>query len=254
MNIVVIGGTGLVGRNIVHKLRDEGHDVIPASRSTGVDIITGEGLVGALAGRNVVVDASNAEAPFGEDSYAFFTTGTRNLLAAAVRAGVNHYVSISVVGTERLVDSSYFRGKAEAEAMIRTSGVPYTILHATQFHEFLVMIVEAAVANQILRLSPAWIQPVASSDIANAMAIIATEEPYNGTIELAGPERERMSDLVRRFVGDMEAPFEVVADPTAPYFGAMLSDDSLVPCGDARRCTIGFDAWLKRSEYARANW
>ena len=254
MNIVVIGGNGLVGRNVVRKLRDQGHDVISASRATGVDIITGEGLDGALAARDVVVDASNAEAPFGEDSYAFFATGTRNLLAAALRAGLGHYVSISVVGTERLVDSSYFRGKAEAEAMIRTSGIPYTILHATQFHEFLVMIVEAAVANQVLRLSPAWIQPVASSDVAEAMAFIATDQPYNGTVELAGPERERMCDLVRRFVGDMEAPFEVVADPTAPYFGATLSDDSLVPRGDAQCCTIGFDAWLKRSEYARANW
>ncbi|UPG95162.1 SDR family oxidoreductase [Luteibacter aegosomatissinici] len=254
MNIVVIGGHGLVGRQVAALLRNDGHNVTAASRVTGVDIVTGAGLDDVLAGAHVVVDASNAEPPYGEPSYAFFTTGARHLLDAEQRAGVKHHVSISVVGTDRLESSPYFRGKAHAEAMIRASGVPYTILHATHFYEFLLAIVEAAIADQVLRLSPALIQPVASSDVAEAMAAIAVGEPFNATLELAGPERERMSDLVRRFVGDMESPFDVVTDPGAPYFGALLDDGSLVPRAEARCCTMPFNTWLRRSEYARANW
>ncbi|MGF6495937.1 uncharacterized protein YbjT (DUF2867 family) [Luteibacter sp. 621] len=254
MKIVVIGGNGLVGRQVVALLRGDSHDVTSASRSTGVDIISGAGLDAALAGAEVVVDASNAAPPYGEASYAFFATGARNLLHAGRRAGVGHHVSISVVGTDRLDDSPYFRGKAHAEAMIRGSGVPYTILHATQFYEFLLAIVEAAVTEQVLRLSPAFIQPVASSDVAEAMAAIAVDSPINASLELAGPERERMSDLVRRFVGDMESPFDVISDPAALYFGARVDEASLVPRRDARCCTMPFNTWLRRSEYARANW
>jgi uncharacterized protein YbjT (DUF2867 family) len=254
MNIVVVGGNGLVGRNIVRKLREDGHDVRVASRRTGVDIISGAGLEAALAGADVVVDATNAVAPYGESSYEFFTIGTANLLAAEKRAGVGHHVSISVVGTERLADSPYFRGKAQAEAMIRDSGIPFTILHATQFYEFLLAIVEAAVANQALRLSPAYIQPVASTDVADAMALLAEGPPLNATIEMAGPERERMSEIVKRFLEDVEAPFEVVTDAAALYFGATLDEGSLVPCEEARLCPVGFTTWLHGSEYARASW
>lgn len=255
MKIVVIGGNGLVGRQIVALLNERGHEAVAASRATGVDIVSGTGLDAALAGADVVVDASNSAAPYGEPSYDFFSQGARHLLAAEARAGVRHHVAISVVGTDRLRNSPYFRGKGAAEDMIRASGIPYTILHATQFYEFLLAIVEAGgIADQALRLSPAYIQPVASRDVAEAMALIAVGPPLNATVEMAGPERERMCDIVSRFLGDMESPVEVVPDSRAPYFGAVLEETSLVPCAEARRCPVGFATWIRESEYARANW
>lgn len=255
MKIVVIGGTGLVGRQVVGLLRAAGHEAVAASRATGVNIVTGVGLDGVLEGADVVVDASNAAAPYGEPSFEFFNLGARHLLGAEARAGVRHHVSISVVGTDRLRGSPYFRGKAAAEDTIRASGIPYTILHATQFYEFLLEIVEAGgVEAQSLRLSPAFIQPVASRDVAEALVAIALSGPLNGTFELAGPDRERMSEIVRRFLEDVESPYEVVVDPHAPYFGAVLEETSLVPCAQARTCAVGFTTWLKESEYARASW
>lgn len=255
MNIVVIGGNGLVGRQVVQRLRAAGHEAVAASRATGVDIMTGAGMSAVLAGADVVVDATNSEPPYGEPSYDFFSTGARHLLEAEAIAGVRHHVSISVVGTDRLRASPYFRGKAAAEDMIRASGTPYTILHATQFYEFLLAIVEAGgVAEQALRLSPAYIQPVASSDVAEALALIATGAPLNATIEMAGPQRERLSDIVQRFLEGVEAPYEIIADPDAVYFGAVLEETSLVPCASARTCPVDFATWLEKSEYARASW
>jgi uncharacterized protein YbjT (DUF2867 family) len=254
MNIVVIGGRGLVGRNIVERLRAQGHRVTAASRATGVDVITGQGLAACLAGAEVVVDVTNAPTYDDEAAFDFFRTAIANLLEAELAAGVKHHVTLSIVGTERLEDSHYLRGKALQDRLIRASGIPFTIVHATQFYEFLVAIIIDAVRDQVVRLSPAYIQPVASDDVAALMAGLAVGEPLNGAIEIAGPERERMSELIQRFVIDMEAPCDVRADASAPYFGATLDEYSLVPREGALRGGTGFQAWLERSEFARVGW
>lgn len=254
MKIVVIGGRGLVGRNIVRRLREQGHEVSAASRSTGVDIVTGVGLAAALAGADVVVDASNSPELEGLAPFEFFGHAIDNLLQAEADAGVTHHVAVSVVGTERMADSPYFRGKALQAARIRASGIPFTIVHATQFYEFLLQIVELSVYEQTLCLSPAYIQPVASADVAVAMAELAVRPPQNAVLEMAGPDRERLSELIQRFLLEIEAPYDVITDPLAPYFGATLADDSLLPGRAAHLCTTGFGAWLKQSEYWGANW
>lgn len=254
MKIVVVGGHGLVGGNIVRRLQADGHDVVAASRRTGVDIITGVGLAHALVGADVLVDASNSPELEGSAPLTFFSTAIDHLLEAEIQAGVKHHVMVSVVGTDRLDDSPYFRGKAGQEAKIRASGLPFTIVHATQFYEFLLQIVELSVYEQTLRLSPAYIQPVASADVAVAMAELAVRPPQNAVIEMAGPDRERLSELIQRFLTEIEAPYDVVTDALAPYFGATLAEDSLLPKGDAHICTMGFGAWLNQSEYWGANW
>ncbi|NID16701.1 SDR family oxidoreductase [Luteibacter yeojuensis] len=254
MNIVVVGGRGLVGRNIVERLRAEGHEVSAVSRATGVDVITGQGLAECMAGAEVVVDVTNSPTFDDEAAYDFFRTAIDNLLTAEIAAGVRHHLTLSIVGTERLEDSHYLRGKALQDRLIRASGIPFTIVHATQFYEFLVAIIVDAVRDQTVRLSPAYIQPVASDDVAALMASLAVGEPLNGSIEIAGPERERMSELIQRFVIDMEAPCEVRADKAAPYFGAILDERSLVPGAGARQAQTGFQQWLERSEFARARW
>jgi uncharacterized protein YbjT (DUF2867 family) len=254
MKIVVVGGNGLVGRNIVRRLRAGGHEVVAASRASGVDIVTGIGLDDALRHADVVVDASNSPELEGPAPFEFFKTGITHLLEAEAKAGVKHHVTVSVVGTDRLVDSPYFRGKACQEAMIRTSGIPFTIVHSTQFFEFLLQIVEVSVYEQTLRLSPAHVQPIASADVAVAMAELAVRAPRNAVMEMAGPERERLSELIQSFLTEIEAPYEVVTDALAPYFGATLDDDSLLPRGDAHICGMGFNAWLNQSEYWGANW
>ena len=254
MKIVVVGGTGLLGRTVVRRLCAGGHDVLPASRASGVDIITGAGLAESMVGADVVIDASNSPVLEGLASFDFFRIAIENLLEAEAKAGVKHHVAISVVGTDRLGDSPYFRGKAWQESAIRASGIPFTIVHATQFFEFLLQIVEVSVYDQALRLSPAYIQPVASADVAVAMAELAVRPPRNAVIEMAGPERERLSELIQRFLTEIEAPYDVVTDVLAPYFGAMLDDDSLLPGRGARVCTMGFGAWLNHSEYWGAGW
>ena len=254
MRIVVVGGNGLLGRHIVRRLKAEGHDVSAVSRSTGVNIVTGLGLAQALAHAQVVIDASNSPELDGTAAFDFFRLAIGNLLKAEAEAGVKHHVAISVVGTDRLADSPYFRGKALQESMIRASGMPFTIVHATQFFEFLLQIVELSVYDQTLRLSPAYIQPVASADVAVAMADLATLAPCNDIIQIAGAERERLSEIIQRFLTEIEAPYDVVTDALAPYFGATLDDDSLLPREDARICTMGFGAWLNRSEYWGAGW
>lgn len=254
MNIVVVGGNGLVGRNVVRRLRAKGHAVTAASRATGVDIVTGAGLAHALDGAEVVVDVSNSPVLVGEAPCEFFKAAIANVLAAEAAAGVRHHLALSVVGTERLDDSPYFRGKKFQESRIRDSGIPFTIVHATQFFEFLLDIVEVSVYDQALRLAPAYIQPVASADVAACLAELAQRPALNATIEMAGPERERMSEIIQRFLTQIEAPYEVITDALAPYFGARLQADSLLPGAKARTCVTDFGAWLGQSEYWGADW
>jgi uncharacterized protein YbjT (DUF2867 family) len=244
MKIVVIGGSGLIGRKLVIKLRQRGHEVVAASPATGVDTITGEGLAAVLSSAQVVVDVANS--PSFEDAAVldFFETSGRHLLAAEAVAGVWHHVALSVVGTERLLESGYFRAKMAQEKLIKASGVPYTIVRSTQFFEFLDGIVQSGVDGKTVRLSPALVQPIASGDVATAMADFTVGAPVNGMVEVAGPERMPLADLVRQFLSIKQDARTVIADSHARYFGTELNDRSLVP-GDAPR--IGrtrFEDWI----------
>jgi uncharacterized protein YbjT (DUF2867 family) len=254
MNIVVIGGHGLVGRNVVERLRAQGHEVFAASRCNGVDLISRQGLAASLAGAEVVVDASNAPSFEGPEAFEFFRTAIANLLEAERRAGVGHHVSLSVVGTGRPGASLYLRGKALQEQLIAASGIPFSIVCATQFHEFLLDIISWTVEGQMIRLPPAYIEPVASDDVAAVIARVATRPALQGTIEVAGPERVRMSALVQRFLVDMEAPYEVQVDVEAPYFGIPVDESALLPCAGAERGRLCFQSWFEQSPYARAGW
>ncbi|GJD49435.1 hypothetical protein OPKNFCMD_2165 [Methylobacterium crusticola] len=244
MKIVVIGGSGLIGTNVVARLRRAGHEVLAASPSTGVNTVTREGLVGALAGARVVVDVANA--PSFEDAavLAFFETSGRNLLAAEAAAGVSHHVALSVVGTGRLPDSGYLRAKSAQETLIAASGIPYTILRATQFFEFVDGIVRASAESGPLRLSPALLQPVASDDVAAVLADLAVGAPLNGSVEVAGPERIPLDVLARRYLAARGQPREVIADVRARYFGTELDDRSLTPGDRPRLGAVRFDEWL----------
>ncbi len=244
MKIVVVGGTGLVGSKVVRILRERGHDVVAAAPNTGVDTITREGLAQALDGAAVVVDVANA--PLWEDAAVldFFVTSGRNLLAAGRAAGVRHHVALSIVGSERLPDNGYFRAKVAQEDLIKASSIPYTIVRATQFFEFVPGIAEAAASDGELRLPPALIQPVASDDVAAAVAEAALAAPADGTIEIGGPEALPMDDLVRRLLRARRDPRAVVPDVHARYFGAVLDDRSLTTGPGARLGTRRFDDWL----------
>lgn len=254
MKVVVVGGNGLVGTNVVRRLRAGGHDVTAASRTTGVDIITGEGIAEAMAHTDVVVDVSNPPDLEGDAALRFFETAGINLLQAEAEAGVKHHLSLSVVGTDCLVDSPYFAGKAMQEALIRRSGIPFTILHSTQFFEFLLQVVELSVYKQTLSLSPAYVQPVASADVAIAVADLAVRPALNRVFEVAGPERERLSEIIQRFLTEVDAPYDVVTDALAPYFGATLEEHSLLPQPGAHVFSTGFSAWLNQSEYRGVGW
>lgn len=245
MNIIVIGGTGLIGSKLVAILQQRGHEALAASPNTGVDTISGAGLADALAGADIVVDVANSPSFADQAVMDFFTTSGRNLLAAAKAAGVRHHVALSVVGTERLAESGYFRGKIAQEALIRESGLPYTIVHSTQFFEFLGGIVASAVDGDSIRLSPAFIQAISSDDVALAMADYTLGQPQNGVVEIAGPERVRLSDLVQHYLQSKDDPRQVVADVHARYFGAELKDDTLVPGPQARLGVVKVDDWLK---------
>ncbi|GJH04241.1 NmrA family NAD(P)-binding protein [Paraburkholderia terrae] len=251
MKIVVIGGTGLIGSKVVKHLRGRGHEVIAASPASGVNTITGEGLSEALAGANVVVDLANS--PSFEDAAVleFFTTAGKNLFAAEKAAGVQHHVALSVVGTDRLAQSGYFRGKIAQEKLIRESGVPYTIIHSTQFFEFLGGIAQSGGEGETIRLSPAYFQPIASDDVGAAVADYAVEAPRNGIVEIAGPDRVRLADMVQRFLDATHDSRKVVADTGARYFGAELDDDTLVPGANPRLGALNFDAWFSQSQAAR---
>lgn len=247
MKIIIIGGTGLIGSKLVSKLRERGHDAVPASPDTGVNTISGEGLSDALAGADVVIDVSNS--PSFEDSAVlkFFETSTRNLLAAEAAAGVRHHVALSVVGNERMRDSGYQRAKGAQEKLIRESAIPYSIVHATQFFEFLKSITDAATINNAVRLPPVLFQPMAADDVAEAVARISVGQPVNGVVEVGGPEPFRMDELVRAALTAKGDPREVITDPTARYFGALLSERTLLPGDDAQLGDTTFDEWRRQA-------
>ena len=247
MKILVIGGTGLIGRKLVKLLNDRGHEAIPASPATNVNTISGDGLDDALVGVHTVVDVANS--PSFEDNavLAFFQTSSRNVLAAEARAGVRHHVALSVVGTQRLAESGYFRAKIAQEALIEQGGIPYTIVHCTQFFEFLGSIVQAGVQGDDVRLPTAFVQPIASDDVALAMADAALGAPVNGIVEVAGPERVRLAELAQRYLRETGDARTVHADAGARYFGALLDDDTLVPGSVARLGKIDFATWFSRS-------
>ena len=251
MKIVVIGGSGLIGTKLVKKLRERGDEALPASPSSGVNTITGEGLAKALAGAQVVVDVSNS--PSWEDKAVldFFQTSTRNLLAAEAAAGVGHHVALSVVGTERLLQSGFFRAKIEQERLIKASNIPYTIVRSTQFFEFVDGIAQSATDGQTVRLSTAHIQPIVSDDVAAALAEVTLGTPVNGTIEIAGPERLGLDELVRRFLRAKQDARQVVTDVHARYFGIDVNDQSLTPGDNPRIGPTRFDDWLSRSAAER---
>ncbi|MGH8788343.1 MAG: SDR family oxidoreductase [Cupriavidus necator] len=248
MKIVVIGGTGLIGTKVVARLAAQGHEVVAAAPQTGVNALTGEGLAGALAGAQVVVDVANS--PSFEDNAVlnFFETSGRNLAAAEKAAGVTHHVALSVVGTDKLSQSGYFRAKIAQEALIRNAGIPYTIVRSTQFMEFLGGITQSAAEGDTVRLSPAMIQPIASDDVAHAVADSAVAAPVNGIVEIAGPEKFQMSALVQRYLKAIGDSRTVAADPSSRYFGAELQENTLVPEGKARLGRIGFEEWMSQSQ------
>jgi uncharacterized protein YbjT (DUF2867 family) len=246
MKIVVIGGSGLIGSKLVTKLSEHGHSPVAASPNSGVNTLTGEGLAEVLVGASVVVDVSNS--PSFEDAAVlkFFETSTRNLLAAEAEAGVGHHVALSVVGTERLSESGYFRAKIAQEKLIKESIIPYSIVQATQFFEFVKSIADAATEGNTVRLAPVFIQPMAADDVASAVAAVAAGSPRNDTIEVAGPEQFRLDEFIRQGLIARKDPREVVADPAARYFGAALGERTLVPGDNAQLGATHFEDWLSR--------
>ena len=246
MKIVVLGGGGLIGTGLVKRLRERGHEVVAASRSSGIDAVTGAGLAAALAGANVVVDVANS--PSFEDAAVleFFEASSRNLLAAGAASGVRHHVALSVVGADRLPDSGYMRAKVAQEGLIRPAGIPYTIVRATQFFEFVGAIAGSGAEGNTIRLPPAMMQPVAAENVSAALADIAVSEPVNGTVELAGPEPIRMDELVRRFLAATRDARQVTTDAQARYYGAVLDDRSLTPGDNPRLGPTRFEDWLSR--------
>ena len=247
MKIVVIGGTGLIGSKLVEKLRNAGHDPLAASPDTGVNSITGEGLADALEGAHVVVDVANAPAWDDAAVMDFFLTSARNVLAAEVVAGVRHHVVLSVVGTDRLPDSGYFRAKLAQEETVKAGAVPYTILRATQFFEFIGRIADSNIDGETVHLAPVFVQPESADDVAAALADVAVSAPVNGIVELAGPEQFRLDELARRLFIAKQDPRRVTADVEARYFGAELHDHSLTPGSEARIAPTRFEDWLSES-------
>jgi len=247
MKIVVIGGSGLIGSRLVNKLREQKHEVIAASPKTGVNTITGEGLAEALKGASVVVDVSNA--PSWEDAAVleFFETSTRNLLAAEAAAGVKHHVALSVVGTERLLESGYFRAKIAQEKLIKASSIPWSIVRATQFYEFFTGIADFSTKDNEVHLPTALIQPMAADDVASAVARVATGSPVNGIVEVGGPEQFHLDELIRRGLAARKDPRKVVADPQATYYGIKVTERALVPEKNATLGKTRFDEWLGKT-------
>jgi uncharacterized protein YbjT (DUF2867 family) len=244
MKIVVIGGTGLIGSKLVNKLREHGHEAVAASPNSGVNTLTGEGLAEALKGAAVVVDVSNS--PSWEDAAVlnFFETSTRNLLKYEAAAGVGHHVALSVVGTQRLAESGYFRAKIAQEKLIRESSIPYTIVQATQFFEFLKGLADISVVDGKVHLPHVLFQPMAADDVASAVGRVAVGQPVNGVVEIGGPEQFRVDELVQRRLASLKDPREVIADPNALYSGAKLSEKTLVPGDNARLGETRFETWL----------
>ena len=247
MKIVVIGGTGLIGSRLVKKLGEEGHEAIAAAPSSGVNSITGEGLAGALKGASAVVDVTNA--PSWEDAAVrkFFDTSTRNLLAAAAAAGVRHYVALSVVGTERMLESGYFRAKHAQEQLIKAASIPYTIVRATQFFEFVKQIADYSAQGTQVRLPSALFQPMAADDVASELARVAASSPVRGTVEIGGPEQVGLDAFIRRALAALQDPREVISDPHGRYYGIQVSERTLVPDKGARLGETRFEDWLIRA-------
>jgi uncharacterized protein YbjT (DUF2867 family) len=246
MKIVVIGGSGLIGSKVVNKLGEHGHDAIAASLDSGVNTLTGEGLDEALEGASVVVDVSNAPSWEDDAVMEFFKTSTGNLLAAEAAAGVAHHVALSVVGTERLTESGYFRAKLAQEELIAGSSMPYSIVRATQFYEFMERIAADATDGNAVRLPPAPIQPMAADDVASAVGGIAVGAPLNGMVEVAGPEQFRLDELIREVLATRDDPREVVTDPRARYFGINPTERALLPGADARLAETRFSDWFEQ--------
>lgn len=244
MRIVVIGGSGRVGAKLVQTLRHRRHDVLAASPGSGVDTITGEGVAEALAGAQVVVDVTNSRSLDDDAALQFFATSSRNLLAAEQAAHVKHHVVLSIVGTDRLLESGYFRAKMLQEELVTTSPIPHTILRSTQFYEFMPLIPQADPDGRTVRASPAFVQPLSSSEVAAALADLATAAPRNRMIEFAGPEQFRLDEIVERVMKATDDSRAVVTDPLAPYFGARLSEDALIPDEGAIVGVGRFDDWL----------
>lgn len=250
MKIVVVGGTGLIGSKLVAKLRATGHEALAASPDTGVNTITGQGLAAALQGAKVVVDVSNA--PSWEDAavLAFFETSTRNLLAQEKLAGVGHHVALSVVGSDRMTESGYFRAKIAQEALIKESRIPYSIVHATQFYEFVPRIADMSTDGKTVRLSPVLIQPMAADDVASIVAQITVGPPVNGVVEVGGPDTFGLDALVRQSLAATHDPRTVVADAKARYYGIQVQERTLLPAASARRGAIQFHDWLASRQNA----
>jgi uncharacterized protein YbjT (DUF2867 family) len=247
MKIVVIGGTGLIGSKTVAILRQGGNEVVAASPKNGINTITGEGLKEAMAGAQVVIDLTNSPSFEDRAVLEFFETSGRNLLTAEAAAGVQHHVGLSIVGTDRTPDNGYFRAKVAQEKLIVASGIPYTIIRATQFLEFLSGIAASSADGNRIRLSPGMFQPIAADDVAPIVAEVALAAPRNGFVEIAGPERAPFNEIVARYLKAVGDPREVVSDPEARYFGGRVEEHSLVPLGEARLGRIGLDEWLRRS-------
>jgi len=247
MKIVVIGGTGLIGSKLVKKLREHGHEAVAAAPSSGVNSLTGEGLADALKGASVVVDVTNS--PSWEDAAVlkFFETSTRNLLDYGASAGVGHHIALSVVGTERLLESGFFRAKLAQESLIKASSIPYTIIRATQFFEFVKPIADLSTEGNKVRLPPVLFQPMAADDVASAIGRVAMSSPVNATVEIGGPEQFRLDEAVRRDLAARKDPRQVISDPSARYYGIKVSERSLVPNDDARLGETRFEDWLNQS-------
>jgi uncharacterized protein YbjT (DUF2867 family) len=250
MRVTVIGASGLIGSRLVNILRDRGHDVVPASPQSGVNSVTGEGLAEALAGANVVVDVSNSPSFETNAVLHFFETSTRNLLDAEKAAGVGHHVALSVVGTDRLQESGYFRAKLAQERLIRASSIPYSVVHSTQFFEFGGGIADAATKGNTVRLAPVLLRPVAAADVAAALATVATSAPVNDIVEVAGPEELSLITIVRQALRARDDVRSVVSDPGARYFGARLETRTLLPGDGAQIATTRFEDWVRQSANA----
>jgi uncharacterized protein YbjT (DUF2867 family) len=251
MKIVVIGGTGLIGAPLVKMLQERGHEAVAASPSKGVNAVTGEGLAAALAGADVVVDVANSPSFDDEPVMNFFETSTRNLLAAEATAGVKHHLALSIVGTDRLPSSGYFRAKLKQETLIKAGPIPYTILRATQFFEFLASISYSGGNGQVVHLPTALMQPIAAGDVSAALAEIAVQPPANGMVEIGGPEKFKMFEIVRRALEASHDTREVVGDASATYFGAALDDKSLVADDGCRLGSTRYEQWLGRAAAAK---
>ena len=244
MKIVVIGGTGLIGSKLVNKLREQGHQPLAAAPDTGVNTLTGQGLAEALKGASVVVDVSNSPSWDDAEVLKFFQTSTRKLLTYEAAAKIVHHVALSVVGTDRLSESGYFRAKIVQEELIRTSSIPYSIVHATQFFEFLKGLADISMVDGKVHLPPVLFEPMSADDVASGVAKVAVGPPVNGIVEIAGPEQFRVDDLVRRRLVSLKDPREIVADPNARYGGAKVSEKTLLPGKNARLGETRFENWL----------